>query len=822
MTMPLSSSPTLGSRSNALSGTLVPTAARALPLRSVHASVDAADGLARLVLRQRFENPHDAPLEVIYSLPLPPEAAVSGFSFLIGSRRVVGEIDERGRARARYDEAMALGHTAALAEQDRDTLFTQALGNIPAGTAVEAEIVIDMKLRFIEGGSWELRLPTTVAPRYLGEVGRVEDAARIAQEVADAPMPVRLTLEARIRGIEAFEGERMVESPSHAIGAAPSTPRTDVVARFMDAAGVPLDRDVVLRWRASLHTATTRVRVTRPHGSTSAFALLTITPPGAPSARASVGRDLILLLDTSGSMGGLPIEQAKRVSLALVESLGESDTLEMIAFSSSPQRWSGGSGAKRGSAMPMTRANREAAIGWLSTLRASGGTEMREAILAALQPLRIDAQRQVILVTDGLIGFESEIVRTIVDGLPRGSRVHTVGVGSGINRTLTAGAARAGRGVEVIADASEDPERIAARIVARTRSPLVTDMTFRGEAIRQVAPSRLPDLFAGAPLVAAVMVDPAGGPLVVEGRDASGAWRVEVSIPACAEGEGLAAIEQLYARERAADLEMDAAAGENVDEALIAVGVTHRIATRLTSWVAITEEKTVDETAPFRRERMPHELPHGGAVEGFGLRSPSATYAPSASYSASAKYAGAGALGGGGPSTGAPPPPPASFGAPRTRAAAPSPAAPKELDGARRPGSAKEEGAEAPKKKTFAQRVLAPLMRRGGGPGSAKGGAPLLSGRVVNVLERSLILELTLTADYPWVETASAELVLADGTKVTVRLGRNASRLLPAGTTVRMVVELDAPLIALLQGSSHENLFVSLDLPDGTIIALGS
>src|SRR5437879_6416786 len=147
---------------------------------------------------------------------------------------------------------------------------------------------------------------------------------------------------------------------------------------------------------------------------------------------------------------------------------------------------------------------------------------MRTGILEALATLRKDAQRQVVLMTDGLIGFESEIVQTICERLPEGSRVHTVGIGSGVNRSLTSPAARAGRGVEVIIGLDEDPERGAQRILARTAQPLVTRVEISGSAVAGVAPAKLCDLYAGAPALAAVKLEPHGGEIVVRGVTAAG------------------------------------------------------------------------------------------------------------------------------------------------------------------------------------------------------------------------------------------------------------------------------------------------------------
>ena len=153
-----------------------------------------------------------------------------------------------------------------------------------------------------------------------------------------------------------------------------------------------------------------------------------------------VPRDLIVLLDTSGSMGGEPLAQAKRVASALIDSLAPHDRVELIEFSSAPRRW-------KWRAVEASPRMKTKALEWIAALEAGGGTEMREGIFEALQPLRGEAQRQVVLVTDGLIGFESEVVAAILSKLPPGSRLHAVGVGSSVNRSLTGPAARAGRAV---------------------------------------------------------------------------------------------------------------------------------------------------------------------------------------------------------------------------------------------------------------------------------------------------------------------------------------------------------------------------------------
>ena len=223
--------------------------------------------------------------------------------------------------------------------------------------------------------------------------------------------------------------------------------------------------------------------------------------------------------------------------------------------------------------------------------------------------------------TDGQIGFEQEIVAAVARDLPPGSRLHTIGVGSSVNRSLTAPAARAGRGVEVVIGLDEEPAEAARQLVARTRAPLLTDLVVEGSALLGHAPARVPDLLAAGPALVCIRLRSKGGSLRVRGRTPAGAWEADVDVPALDAGKGSAAVVTLYGREAVEDLELRAACGErSVDAEIERLGLRFQIATRRTSWVAVSEEPAVDPTQPTRRERMPHELPAGLSVEGLGLR----------------------------------------------------------------------------------------------------------------------------------------------------------------------------------------------------------
>lgn len=592
-------------------GRLVAPDGRDLPLRGAQLVASASGGVARVVLKQRFVNPFDEKLRVTYLLPLPSDGAVAGFAFQIGEQRIVGEIDRRESARERFEQALVEGRTAALLEQDRSSLFTQEVGNIPPRAEVEVEIEIDQRLRWLPDGAWEWRFPTVVGARYVGAPGKVADAERLTVDVSERGLPARVGLELKI-------GDRVsgaLESPSHRL-VIDRGERTRVTLED----GAALDRNVVVRWAVTAMDVGVSIDVARPaspaHDGAS-YGLMTLVPPRS-QARGAVQRDLIFLIDASGSMHGEPLDQVKRIASAMIDTLGDEDRVELIAFGNEPVRFSK-------EPLAATRDGKRAALQWLRSLRASGGTEMARAVIEALSPLRPNGQRQVVLMTDGYIGFERELVREVLERLPEGARLHTVGVGSAVNRTLTQWAARAGGGVEIIAGIGEDPERVAARLLARTTKPIVTDVTIEGDAVRAIAPARAPDLYAGSPSLISLALAPSGGSLVVRGKTAAGDFVHRVELPAIALGEGLPSVATLFGRERVEDLETEAAAAGGdgaTDRAIEALGLKFRIATRMTSWVAVSESVTVDPDSKERAVRQPHEVPHGVSIEGMGLRAP--------------------------------------------------------------------------------------------------------------------------------------------------------------------------------------------------------
>ena len=605
-------------------GRLVATSGVELPLRETNITGHVGGGLGRIVVQQEFVNESDAPLTVTYGLPLPADGAVSGFRFLLDGREVVGEIDTKRKARERYEQALVQGRSAALLEQERSHHFTQKVGNIPPHSTIRCEVTVDQPLRWLDNGSWEWRFPTVLGPRYMGSAGRVKDIDRVQVDVSTTPLQHRMKLDVVIE--DEIKPLSTVSSSSHEVHVL-QTPDGECFVELSAHDEQRMNRDMVLQWVVATEEVQSSLRLARPEKPIlerdSVYGLLTLVPPGLEAGVETVARDLVVLLDTSGSMGGQPLEQAVTLLSALIGSLDERDRMHLMEFSDRPRSW-------KKESVRATEGMKYEAIQWLKSLRASSSTEMHEAVLEAMSMFRPDSQRQVLLITDGYIGFESEIVGTLLKELPPQCRLHTVGVGSSVNRSLTRAAARAGAGIEVLMTPDkEEQQKLIAQLLARTVAPVVTELEIHGEGLHGVVPHALPDLYAGAPALLALELSPETRFLTLEGRMATGRYRCKLELTPVEPGEGDAAIMALYARERVEDLEARLAAQPYstgpVDQEIEKVGLAYQISTRLTSWVAVDNVISVDSKGPAKEVTMPQEQVAGTKVEAFGLRAANMT-----------------------------------------------------------------------------------------------------------------------------------------------------------------------------------------------------
>lgn len=311
-----------------------------LPLRAMDVSARVIATFAQTTLRQTFVNTLGRPLEATYIFPLPDRAAVTRFVMEVAGRRVEGDIQERRQARQTYDNAIASGRRASIAEEERPGVFTIRVGNLMPGEAATITLELTGPLP-VADGEVTYRFPLVVAPRYMpgaalgGEnvgdgvaldTAAVPDASRISPPVllAGFPNPVHLgiTVELDAAGLPLSD----VRSSLHAAYA--DEKAGSLVVRLGN--GERLNRDFILRFRLGDAHARSSLRVLPGARGEDTF-MLTVIPPNSVVRKP---KDVVFVVDKSGSMGGWKMVAARRAVARMVDALGPDDRFHVIAFAS--------------------------------------------------------------------------------------------------------------------------------------------------------------------------------------------------------------------------------------------------------------------------------------------------------------------------------------------------------------------------------------------------------------------------------------------------------------------------------------------------------
>jgi Ca-activated chloride channel family protein len=616
----------------------------AAPLLNTDVRIAVSGVIARATVKQQFENTSPNWVEGIYVFPLPPDSAVDRLRLTIGERVITGTIEERQQAQRAYQQARAQGQRAGLVEQERPNIFTTSVANIGPGEKVTVEIEYQESLRY-DQGRFTLRFPLVVGPRYIpGETvqvaargwspptTQVPDAHRITPPVRDPAEgkgnPVSLQVD-----IDAGFKLATVESNTHAIATKEDSSGRTLVA--LADAFVPADRDFVLTWRPEAGSAPTAgLFAETREGRTHLLALL--MPPGADAPSAVPAREMIFVIDTSGSMEGTSIRQAKAALHLGLDRLKPGDTFNIIQFNSTASALFGGP-------QPVAADSLRMAHDYVEALRANGGTEMMSALGLALDGrTETERMRQVVFLTDGAVGNEDALFRRIQERLGD-SRLFTIGIGSAPNAWFMARAAQAGRGTFTNIDKPGEVTQRMAALFEKLEKPALTDITVEWPVGLEVEtyPAPIPDLYAGEPVVFAASTNatlPADAVVRVSGRSGGQAWTRSLSLGGRDDRPGIAAV---WARRKLAALEdsrLDGAAQETVRAESLKLALAYQLVSRYTSLIAIDPMPVRPVNEPVVRGEVPTNLPDGWSHEAVFGRAKHAT-APGAQHYAAARAA---------------------------------------------------------------------------------------------------------------------------------------------------------------------------------------
>jgi Ca-activated chloride channel family protein len=595
------------------------------PLKHTDVKAEISGFISRVIVTQEFENPLKEKIEAVYTFPLPQNAAVDDMTMRVGDRTVRGRIKRREEASAIYEAARAAGNVASLLDQERPNIFTQSVANIMPGEKINVTISYVETLKY-EDGSYEFVFPMVVGPRYIpgGAVGKqsggsspdtdqVPDASRITPVIAskgtraghDISIEVALDAGVPIDEFKSTLHEVEVERPSI----------RNAIVRLKDKAEIP-NRDFVLKYDVAGKRIEDAVLTHRSDAGDGFFTMI-LQPPERVTAEDVMPKELVFVLDTSGSMMGFPIEKAKETMRLALDGLYPQDTFNLITFS-------GDTHILFPEPVPATKENLARAQAFLSSRSGSGGTEMMKAIRAALDPSDAsDHVRIVCFMTDGYVGNDMEIIGE-VQKHPN-ARVFAFGIGGSVNRFLLDKMAEHGRGEVEYVTLNDDGSAAAKRLHERIRNPLLTDVSidWSGLPMADVYPKRIPDLFSAKPVVISGRYSSgAKGVIKLRGKMSGRDLVREIAIELPEKESRHDVLATLWARSRIDELMSQDYVGiqsgnprDDVRDAITQLGLNFRLMTQYTSFVAV-EEMTITDGGEPRRIEVPVELPAGVKHEG--------------------------------------------------------------------------------------------------------------------------------------------------------------------------------------------------------------
>lgn len=591
----------------------------ACPLKgtAVQAKIDGFG--ARVVVVQTFSNPSNKPIEAVYRFPLPENSAVDGMRMFVGQRMIEGVIRKKAEAKKEYDDAKKQGKTAALLDQERPNIFTQSVANIPAGGDIRVAITYVQVLKF-EDGAFEFNYPMVVGYRFTGDTtpdpGKVNPP--IVPKGTRSGSTIRLDVD-----IAAGAPITKLDSMLHKIDVTGDQPSGKAHVSLARANEIP-NRDFILRY-STVANSVTGAFLTYADRSKGGFFTLIMMPPKAATAEQVAPKEAILVIDQSGSQEGLPIEKSKVLSKKAIDALNRNDTFNVVSFSDSYKvLW------------PFPRknakANRDLAKTYIDTLHANGGTQLEDALQAALQMPADPARPRIVLFnTDGFIGGEAEGLKKI-EKYRGNSRIFTFGIGNSVNRYLIEAMSTEGRGASEIVTLNADVDAAVDRLVRRTDNPVLTDIDvqFEGVKVRDTLPRHIPDVFSESPVIVKGRYDkPGTGFVIVSGKLGGKPWRQQYPINFPKEGNSGSAIASLWAREKVNDLELQerletmfndgsapqAHEGKFWEDQITNLALDFRIMTKYTSFVAV-DRKITNPGGQQETINVPVDMADGVSYEG--------------------------------------------------------------------------------------------------------------------------------------------------------------------------------------------------------------
>lgn len=586
------------------------------PLLDTKVDINVTGLVARAKVTQVFTNTSEEWVNGIYVFPLPENAAVDHLEMHIGNRRIVGEIHPKQKAKAIYEQAKREGKKASLLVQERPNLFKNSVANIGPGERIQVTIEYQQAVTYKQD-TFSLRFPTTVTERYLPKQNLVDSEVEVdesgwgitqpfyaqsSQSQELEPLQPQNKVAMNITLNTGFELDK-IKSEFHPIAQAQTEPGRYEVSLKQD---MIANQDFVLSWqpKPNQHPKAAHFVQQTKQGH---YGMVMLMPPDIGVEAKSLAREVVFIIDTSGSMSGDSMQQAKMALAYAVQDLPATDTFNLIEFDSeASQMWA--------SAQPATAENKDYASDYIASLSADGGTEMLSALQLGLgqQTQENKGIRQVIFITDGSVGNETQLFAYIQDNLQK-SRLFTVGIGSAPNSFFMSEAARMGKGTFTYIGSINSVQLKMQSLFSKLTHPVLADLLINFSEDVEFYPRNIPDLYKDEPVMVSYKSDAQIDNLTVTGTLKNQYWQKAMSLQKGAKQNGL---DVLWARRKIAQLDRDKLFGQDFEQTnkqILDVAMNHHLVSSMTSLVAVDKTPTALDVS---RDSQVKNAPPKGLLRG--------------------------------------------------------------------------------------------------------------------------------------------------------------------------------------------------------------
>jgi len=592
------------------------------PTVSTDVEIKVTGMIARTTVTQEFKNKTEKWLEGIYVFPLPEDAAVDHLKMFVGERVIEGKIKQREEARKIYNKAKREGKKASLVEQHRPNMFQNSIANIGPDEMIKVVIEYQQNIQYVvsekNSGEFNLRFPMALNPRYIPghrlgqkiaksvsekiEVGngwgintnQVPDASLITPPVSSKlinKVNLRVELDVGFPIDTILSAYHRVTKVNHGKGRATVTLLPDNEIEKYNYA----DRDFNLKWKTDVGKHPRAAVFSQKNGDDFYHLLMIMPPNNSGKSLSKINREVIYILDTSGSMGGSSIRQARKALLLAIDNLSPSETFNVIEFNSTARKFFS-------KAVKANYRNKISAKRFVSNLDANGGTEMASALKLAFKNTNKNEGdssriRQIIFLTDGSVGNENMLFGLIKRKLGN-SRLFTIGIGSAPNSHFMTKAAKFGRGTfTYIGDVNEVQQKMG-ELFAKLDSPILKNIKIEYGSNTQIEawPKQQPDLYLGEPILVAARSGEALSDISLSADMGNKKWNLDLKITQSERNEGVSVF---WARKKISSLMESLYEGEDkekIKRLVTDIALEHHLVSKFTSLVAVdvTQSRTKD------------------------------------------------------------------------------------------------------------------------------------------------------------------------------------------------------------------------------------